>query len=113
MNKMNLNDWMRMEFLPGDFAAAKYTVGQNLTEEQAKEITRIIARSVDFKLDVPSVRKNLSIIGTPYRDFITCMTHLMLVGKANPKWETALWNALDSQLQKACHTVILSHIMHF
>ena len=43
---MNLANWMMMELLPMDMAAAKYIVGQDLTKEQAKEIIQIIAHSV-------------------------------------------------------------------
>lgn len=111
MKNMNLNDWMLVELLPRDFAAAKYTVGQDLTEEQAKEIVRIIARSVNFKLDSPKARKRLSRIGSPYRDFVVCMILLMTAGESNTKWCDMLWFALDSNLRFACHNVMLGKML--
>ena len=108
---MTLTRWMMKNMLPRDKTAAKYTVGQNLTEEQAEEIVRIIARSVDFKLDQPGAKTNLCCIGSPYRDFVVCITQLMLEGSFNDKWENALWNVLDDDIQTASHTIIFSHIM--
>lgn len=107
MKKMNLANWMMMELLPMDMAAAKYTVGQDLTKEQSKEIIQIIARSVDFQLDKPAARKYLNLIGSPYRDFIVCITLLMIAGEPNPKWKTAIWSAMDANLRSACHHVML------
>lgn len=111
MKKMNLNKWMMKSMLPMNMAAAKYTVGQNLTEEQAKEIIQIIARSVDFQMDQPGAKTNLCRIGSPYRDFVVCITQLMLAGSFNDKWENVLWNLLDDDIQTASHTIIFSHIM--
>lgn len=90
---------------------AKYTVGQNLTEEQAKEIIQIIACSVDFQMDQPGAKTNLCRIGSPYRDFVVCITQLMLAGSFNEKWENVLWNALDDDIRTASHTIIFSYIM--
>ena len=106
MKKMNLANWMMVELLPMDMAAAKYTVGQDLTKEEAKDIIRIIANSVDFQLDNPAARKCLNLIGSPYRDFIVCITLLMVAGEPNPKWKTAIWGAMDANLRSACHHVI-------
>ena len=111
MTKMNLDHWMMMELMPRDFAAAKYTVGQDLTEEEAKEIVRIIARSVDFKLDSSKARKHLSRIGSPYRDFVVCMILLMTAGENNTKWCDMLWFAMDSDLRFACHNVMLGKML--
>ena len=111
MKKMNLNKWMMKSILPMNMAAAKYTVGQNLTEEQAKEIIQIIACSVDFQMDQPGAKTNLCRIGSPYRDFVVCITQLMLAGSFNEKWENVLWNALDDDIRTASHTIIFSYIM--
>ena len=81
------------------------------TEEQAKEIIQIIARSVDFQMDHPGAKTNLCRIGSPYRDFVVCITQLMLAGSFNDKWENVLWNVLDDDIQTASHTIIFSHIM--
>ncbi len=102
---------MMLEWLPRDMMAEKYMVGQDLTDEQAAEIIRIIARSVSFKLDLPKARKNIHLVGTPYRDFITCILLLMYAGKPNEQWADALWNAMDRGLQKACNTVMVNKVM--
>ena len=111
MKKMNLANWMMMELLPMDMAAAQYTVGQDLTKAEAKDIIRIIARSVDFQLDKPAARKCLNHIGSPYRDFVVCITLLMIAGESNPKWSDAIWEALGSNLRFACHNVMLGKML--
>ena len=107
MKKMNLANWMMVELLPMDMAAAKYIVGQDLTKEEAKDIIQIIARSVGFHLDKPAARKCLNIIGSPYRDFVVCITLLMIAGESNPKWCDTIWGAMDSKLRFAFHNVML------
>lgn len=111
MENMTLSKWMMLEWLPRDMMAEKYTVGQDLTTEQASEIIRIIARGVGFKLDLPQARKNLGRVGTPYRDFITCMVLLILAGKPNNRWTEILWNTMDAGLQYACNTVMVAKVM--
>ena len=60
---MNLNKWMMKSMLPMDMAAAKYTVGQNLTEEQAKEIIAylddqiLISKCHSQRLRYPTIKK--------------------------------------------------------
>ncbi len=111
MKNMKLTTWMKNNLLPMDMEAHKYTVGQSLTEEQAKEIVRIIAHSVDFELDDPGAKEKLCLIGSPYRDFVVCMTMLMLAGSFNPKWEETLWGMLDDDVQTASHTILFAKIM--
>jgi hypothetical protein len=111
MKNMALNKWMMLEWLPRDMMAEKYTVGQDLTTEQANEIIRIIAHSVGFNLNLPQARKNLDRVGTPYRDFITCMVLLILAGKSNIRWAEILWNTMDAGLQHACNTVMVAKVM--
>lgn len=111
MNKMKLSRWMMMEWLPRDMLAEKYVVGQNLTKDQAAEIIQIIARSVGFKLTDPLARRNLTEIGTPFRDFTTCILLLMHAGDFNNKWRNMLWDTLDPGLQEACQAVMIAQIM--
>ena len=111
MKKMNLTKWMMMEMLPMNMAAAKYTVGQNLTEVQAREIVQMIAHSVDFQMDKPAARKYLNRIGSPYRDFVVCITLLIIAGESNPKWCDAIWGVMDSDLRFACHNVMLGKML--
>lgn len=111
MENMKLSNWMMLNWLPRDMMAEKYTVGQDLTAEQASEIIRIIARSVGFRLDRPQERKNLNSVGTPYRDFITCMVLLMLAGKPNPHWGETLWDTMGAGLQHACNKVMVAKVM--
>ena len=60
---MNLNKWMRKSMLPMNMADAKYTVGQNLTEEQAKEIIAylddqiLISKCHSQRLRYPTIKK--------------------------------------------------------
>ena len=108
---MKLSQWMMMEWLPRDMAAEKYVVGQNLTKDQAAEIVRIIAHSVNFKADKRQERKNLHVVGSPYRDFVTSIVLLMCAGKKNKKWGEMIWDALDPGLQNACQTVMIGKIM--
>lgn len=105
---MKLSNWMMMEFLPRDKAADKYIVGQDLTNQQAMEIIRIIARSTNFNLDSPWARKDLQIVGSPYRDFITCMVLLIFAGTPNLKWIEAFENVMDADLRDACTDVMYS-----
>ena len=103
---MKLSNWMMMEFLPRDKAADKYIVGQNLTTEQAREIIHIIARSVEFYLDFPWARRDLHVVGSPFRDFTVSMVLLILAGATNEKWFSMLWNAMDDGLHDACNDVM-------
>ena len=106
MNKMKLSDWMAMQWLPRDMRAEKYTVGQDLTQTEAAEIVRIIARSVSFKPCKKGTRKELREIRSAYRDFIVCITMLMCVGAENEKWCDRIWFALDPDFREACTTVL-------
>lgn len=110
-NGMPLALWMRKNLLPKNKMAEKYTVGQDLTKDQAEEITKIIAFSVNFQLEQPSAKTKLCCVGSPYRDFVVCITQLMLEGSFNAKWEETLWNVLDDDIQSAIHTLLFSHIM--
>ena len=105
---MKLSQWMMMEWLPQDMAAEKYVVGQNLTKDQALEIIRIIARSVNFNMNFPWGRKSLDQVGTPFRDFTTSILLLMHAGKPNKKWSETIWDALDPGLQEACKAVMIT-----
>lgn len=107
---MKLSNWMAMQWLPMDWMAEKYTVGQNLTREQAAEVVRIIARSVDFDLNKPRKRKDLCEIGNPYRDFVVCITTLMCEGRSNEKWCDMIWEALEPKLRAAC-TIVLHQLI--
>lgn len=110
-NGIPLALWMRKNLLPKDKMAEKYTVGQDLTKEQAEEIAQIIALSVNFQLEQPSAKTKLCCVGSPYRDFVVCITQLMLDGSFNAKWEETLWDVLDDDIQTASHTLLFSYIM--
>lgn len=103
---MNLNNWMAMQWLPMDWMAEKYTVGQDLTREQAAEVVRIIACSVDFDLNKPMARSDAFKIGNPYRDFVVCIVLLMRAGGHNPKWSNTIWDAMNPRLRTVCSDVI-------
>lgn len=112
---MHLPKWMMLNLMPWVKGANKYTIGQTLTENQAEDLKRIIAQSMDFEIDSPSARKGLDIIGAPYRDFIVSYVLLMMATMdCDSVWANALWKRLWLVDQLACQKIIeeLYHMRH-
>ena len=104
---MPLTKWMTLMMMPKVNGAKKYKIGQDLTTAQAEELKRIIAQSMEFDIDATSARKNLDIVGTPYRDFIVSYTMLILAtDDINDNWANALWNQLWFVDQLACKKIV-------
>lgn len=107
MTNMTVKQWMTKEWMPRVEGADQYKIGQSLTKEEAKSIMRMIAQSHNFNLQQPSARKHLSVIGSPYRDFIVSYTLLMIAGAhCCSNWKNSLWNALVPADQAACNKII-------
>ena len=104
---MPLPQWMMMGLMPSVKGACKYTIGQNLTADQAEDLKQIIAKSMGFNISSSSARKDLDIIGAPYRDFIVSYTLLMMATTdPDSDWASALWNRLWLTDQVACRKII-------
>ena len=104
---MPLPQWMMLKLMPSVKDANKYTIGQTLTAEQAEELKQIIAKSMEFEISLHSARKDLDIVGTPYRDFIVCYVLLMMAtADCDSDWANALWSRLWLVDQLACQRVI-------
>ena len=100
--KKTLQEWMKYAWMPNVAGAEKYRIGQKLTEAQAKDIMRIVAKSMEFSLDSTRARQKTFTNGDPYYDFIGA--YLLLMFQAGPydmsNWKRNLWNALSPWDQK-------------
>ena len=98
MRKITVAAWLRRENLNCDEAAEKYTIGQKLTAEQANEIKKLVAQSVDCNLDANGIRDDWQKLGSSYRRFIYKYVLLLTSHKARRiTWRKALWDALEEE----------------
>lgn len=97
-----MKEWMEFAWMPAVAGAEKYTIGQGLTPEQAQDIMRIVAESMEFDLYSNSDRNRPFTHGEPYYDFIGAYSLLMVqVGPENTNhWAWKLWQALSYWDQK-------------
>ena len=98
MRKITVAAWLHRENLNCDEAAEKYTIGQKLNMEQAKEIRNLVAKSVGCNLDAAEVRDDWQKLGSSYRKFIYKYVLLLASHKARrSSWRNALWEAFTEE----------------
>ena len=106
MRKITVAAWLHRENLNCDEAAEKYTIGQKLNMEQAKEIRNMVAKSVGCNLDAAEVRDDWQKLGSSYRKFIYKYVLLLASHKARRStWRQALWNALEDDDKTIANTL--------
>ena len=104
--KYTVANWMEDEGIPYTEEATKYEVGQTLTNEQAKEIIRMIAQGMGFMDEHPARHESWVRSGDPYRQVIFKYTFLLEEkAKRKSNWSRALWDALDEEDQLACNDI--------
>ena len=111
--KYTVANWMENEGVLYTKEANKYIVGQNLTNEQAKEIIRMIAQGMGIEYDNPDKLECVRRLGNPYRQVAFKYTGLILEkAKRKSNWSRALWDALDEADKLACNDISNGCVVH-
>ena len=99
-------NWMSDQGIPQNEAANEYTVGQDLTYAQAKDILHLVAQAMGFTDIDPIKRDSWQRCGDPYRKVLYKYAALIEAKKRRgSNWDRMLWVALDEEAQGACNTL--------
>jgi hypothetical protein len=99
-------NWMADQGIPQNEAANKYTVGQDLTYAQAKDILHLVAQAMGFTDIDPIKRDSWQRCGDPYRKVLYKYAALIEAKKKRgSNWDHMLWVAMDEEAQIACNAL--------
>ena len=111
--KYTVADWMIAQGIPCTARAKRYTVGQDLTYEEACDIIRLIRQGMGFMEEHPGKTESWTRCGDPYRKVVFAYAQLIEEKKKRgSNWDTILWVALDEEDQIACNEISHDHFAY-